>query len=130
MAINPYGGSYSQTINPYAYGTGTQYIPQQPTSSVINMVLVKSEDEARNYYLNPGNSMFFMDSNNSVFYTKSVDFSGIPTFKKYTFHEVVDTTTPVVPDNYVTREEFEELKKTLNRKPQYQKREVKHESIS
>lgn len=118
MAINPYynsGVAYSNT-----YWQTPQYAPQQ--TNIVNMVLVNSEDEARNYQLSPGNSIFLMDSNNQLFYTKSVDFSGIATFKKYQFHEVTDT--PAQPQaDYITREEFEEWKKQQYRKPQYQKKE-------
>lgn len=125
--INPYGGSYTPivggaTYSPYVNVLGTgSYQPQQQ-ANVVNMILVNSEEEARNYALNPGNSVFLMDSNNSVFYTKSVDFSGIATFKKYQFSEVTDTPAPSQGD-YITREEFEEWKKQYNRKPQYQKKE-------
>ena len=121
MAINPY---YPGGINFSPYSVGQSYIPQQAqqTTNIVNMVLVNSEDEARNYQLNPGSSIFLMDSNNQLFYTKSVDFSGIATFKKYQFHEVTDP--PAQPQaDYITREEFEEWKKQQYRKPQYQKKE-------
>lgn len=117
MAINPYGGSYTPVYYPNNY----QFQTQQPTN-IVNMVLVNNEDEARNYQLSPGNSIFLMDSNNSVFYTKSVDFSGISTFKKYQFSEVTDTPSQSQGD-YITREEFEEWKRSMNRRPQYQKKE-------
>lgn len=119
MAMNFTG--YNPYSMPTAYGAG--YVPSvvAQQTNVVNMVLVNSEEEARNYALNPGNSIFLMDSNNSVFYTKSVDFSGIATFKKYQFSEVTDT--PPQQADYITREEFEEWKKQYNRKPQYQKKE-------
>lgn len=120
MPINPYGGSYTTTAGnyiPYVYPYPTS--TQQP-SNVVNMVLVNSEEEARNYSLSPGSSIFLMDSNNSVFYTKSVDFSGISTFKKYQFQEVTDSKEKAT-DDYITREEFEEWKKSMNRKPYYKK---------
>lgn len=129
MPINPYGGSYTTytpggaSFSPYN-GAITAY--QQPNT--VYMVLVNSEEDAKNYALNPGNSMFFMDSNNQFFYTKSVDFSGIATFKKYQFHEVMEKLEAVVADNYVTREEFEELKKSMNRKPYYKKERSENES--
>ena len=127
MAVNYYGTG----INPYAGVVNAPYIPQQSQqANVVYMVLVNSEDEAKNYMLSPGNSMFFMDSNNSVFYTKSVDFSGISTFKKYEFHEVVEEAAQRVPDNYVTREEFEEWKKSMNKKPYYKKERSDHEPVS
>ena len=128
MPINPYGGSYptytpgGASFSPYN-GSITYQQPitayQQPNT--VYMVLVNSEEDAKNYALNPGNSMFFMDSNNQYFYTKSVDFSGIATFKKYQFHEVSTTEQSNATDEYITREEFEEWKKSMNRKPYYKK---------
>lgn len=124
--INPYGGSYTgympNTVN-------TPYYPQSQQTNVVSMALVNSEDEARNYPLSPGGSMFLMDSNALMFYTKSVDFSGISTFKKYQFHEVTEAAQ--APNNsYVTREEFEELKASINNRNKPYRKERSNESAS
>ncbi len=123
MPINPY---YQTPL----YGS---YMPQQPqpqtNTATVAMVLVNSEDEAKNYPLSPGGSIFLMDSNNQLFYTKSVDFSGIATFKKYQFHEVTDTPA-AGGSNYITREEFEELKSQINRHNKPYRKERSNESVS
>lgn len=137
MPINPYGGSYTPVVGGAVYspyvnvlGTGSYQQAQQPQNNMVVMALVNSEDEARNYPLNPGNSIFLMDSNNQVFYTKSVDFSGIAAFKKYQFHEVLDTLETPVPVDYVTREEFESLKAELAKRNKPYKKERNYESAS
>ena len=135
MAYNPYAGTGFMQPNgqpavnlPYIYNP-VQQQPQQ--TNIVSMALVNSEDEARNYPLSPGGSMFLMDSNNCLFYTKSVDFSGIATFKKYEFHEVTDTPVAEAANpNYITREEFEELKAQLNRNNKPYRKERNNESAS
>lgn len=127
MPINPYGGSYTTAVptypNSYTWG---QSVPQPSQNNIVSMVLVNSEEEARNYNLVPGGSIFLMDSNNQVFYTKSVDFSGIATFKKYKFEEVSEQ----VPESrdYITREEFDELKDLIKKQYKPYKKERRDES--
>ena len=137
MAYNPYAGTGFNVMQPtgqpltnfpYTYNPVQQ--PAQQTN-IVSMALVNSEDEARNYPLSPGGSMFLMDSNNCLFYTKSVDFSGISTFKKYEFHEVTDAPAAEAANpNYITREEFEELKSQLNRNNKPYRKERNNESAS
>lgn len=101
------------------YGQGGYLTPPsaaaqaQPTAPSQVMILVNSEQEAMNWSVLPGNSVFFMDSNNKLFYIKSVDLSGIPSFKKYKFEEVVETKYD--SRDYISREEFEEFKKKFNK---------------
>lgn len=113
MPINPYGGNYTgympNTVNP-VYQVPTQ----QPQNNSVMMVLVNGEDEAKNYPVGPGGSLFLMDSSNCRFYTKSVDFSGIATFKCYEFAERGSENSP--GSDFVTREEFEKLKAQVYRR--------------
>lgn len=87
---------------------------QQPANNAVMMVLVNSEEEAKNYPLGPGGSLFLMDSSNCRFYTKSVDFSGIATFKCYEFTERGSENSP--GSDFVTRDEFEKLKAQVYRR--------------
>ena len=128
MAMNFTG--YSPYTQPAAYGNPypTYTTPQtQQVTNAVNMVLVNSEDDARNFPLNPGSSIFLMDSGNCFFYTKSVDFSGISTFKKYKFTEVTENQAP--PADYITREEFEAYKESLrSQNRSYKKERIDNES--
>lgn len=137
MPINPYGGSYTPVVGGAVYspyvnvlGSGSYQQAQQPQNNVVMMALVNSEDEARNYPLTPGGSMFLMDSNNQVFYTKAVDFSGISTFKKYQFSEVTEAPQSGSDASYVTREEFESLKAELAKRNKPYKKERNYEPAS
>lgn len=113
MAIyNP----YYPTVTQPNYNYQSQIPPQQnvPQNNSVMMVLVNGEEEAKNYPVGPGGSLFLMDSSNCRFYTKSVDFSGIATFKCYEFAERGSENSP--GSDFVTREEFEKLKAQVYRR--------------
>lgn len=106
-----------------AYTNGS-YQPIQPNVSpstpMQTMILVNSEQEASAWSVLPGNSLFFMDSGNKLFYIKSVDFSGMSNFRKFQFEEVLDK--PEESRDYITREEFEEWKNSFKAKTSFQPR--------
>lgn len=60
---------------------------QQPTMQIQNggLISVRSEMEARNYPIAPGNSITFKDENSPYVYTKTMGFSQLdrPTFEKF-----------------------------------------------
>ena len=114
MAIyNPY---YPQGVGNFTYPQQTQVQPQQPQNNSVLTVLVSSEEEARNYPVGPGGSLFLMDSSNCRFYTKSVDFSGIATFKRFEFNEIGAEPQVASQNDFVTRDEFEKLKAQVYRR--------------
>lgn len=85
---------------------------QQPQQSYGNINWVQGETAAKSFYVNPGQSVLLMDSENSVFYIKSADESGLPKPLRifdYTERVVVPKNeTPVIQmTDYVTKEEFE-----------------------
>ena len=79
-----------------------------------NIVWVQGEAGAKSIQVNAGNSVLLMDSEQQVFYIKTVDASGIPQpLRIFPYSEKVDvaknaTTTPIErQQDYVTRDEFE-----------------------
>lgn len=143
-----YGGGYMPQMQMQAqYNTGQQMgqmpqqmgqtIPQiqsQPQPQIQNggFVSVRSETEARNYPVAPGNSVTFKDENLPFVYVKTMGFSQLdrPNFDKFKLvrvnemeeqesGEIRHENTPKV--NYISKEEFEpylteidELKKEIN----------------
>lgn len=101
----------------YSYGYPWQALnttPQQQQGLNGNIVWVQGENAARSTQVNPGNSVLMMDSEQQVFYIKTVDASGIPQpLRIFPYTEKVDvaknaTTTPIEKQSdYVTRDEFE-----------------------
>ena len=108
--------AYNQPINYNGPNPTTvpqqNYLQSQPQAPMQTMILVNSEQEVVSWTVLPGNSLFFMDSNQKRFYIKSVDFSGIPTIRKFSFEEIVDQ--PEKQD-FITREEFEKRLSSFER---------------
>lgn len=134
MAINNYG---------YPMQYPMMYQPQYPIQQTISntpinaaqqngtgIIWVQGEAGAKAYPVAPGNSLLLMDSEKDCFYIKSTDASGVPSpLRTFTYTEVVQTQpiekteTVKFDDQYVTREEFEELKRMLRDRQPAQRRE-------
>ena len=100
--------------------------PMQQQSSQI--IWVSGEAGAKSYLVAPGNTVMLLDAENSVFYLKSADASGMPlplrifdykertTTAQQAFGGSV-TAESVNLDNFVTRKEFDELKASIASQP-------------
>jgi len=73
-----------QYWNPYLQQMQPIQIPQQQ-SQVQSIISVRSEDEAKNYPVAPGNSIVFRDETTPYIYTKTMGMSQLdrPTFEKF-----------------------------------------------
>ena len=104
-------------------------MPQQPMQQQSSQIIwVSGEAGAKSYLVAPGNTVMLLDAENSVFYLKSADASGMPlplrifdykertTTAQQAFSGVV-TGESVNLDNFVTREEFEQLKASIALQP-------------
>ena len=88
--------------------------PMQPTNDIV---WVQGENDAKARPVIAGHSALFMDSENSCFYIKTVDNSGIPQpLRVFEYKEKVatDKTQTESKDQAVTREEFDDLVKKVN----------------
>jgi len=84
-----------------------QYLTPPVTTPTVQYV--NSRQSADNYTMQPNSSVILMDSTMDRFYLKTADASGSCVVKAYDFTEVSDEVKP----DYVTRAEFEELKKLI-----------------
>lgn len=132
----PYGPNYS-ALYPY-YRTGTsvptvptvqgQYYQQaapqpQPQIPMEGAKWVQGEIGARAYPVQPGRMAILMDSEDSIFYMKSVDIYGVPMpLRKFRFTEIVEeqkslpqgNSTQMDVSNFITKDEFDQkLKEKL-----------------
>lgn len=86
----------------------TQQQPQQnqPHNSII---WVQGNAAAKSYPVAPGNTIMMLDSEEPVFYIKSVDTSGMPMpLRVFDFTERTEAVPQHVDtDNFITRDEFE-----------------------
>ena len=79
--------------------------PQQQSSTGINWVQGKAG--ANSYIVAPGQTAQLMDSEDQVFYIKTVDASGMPLPLRTFRYEEVKEQQPKQQADYITREEFE-----------------------
>ena len=106
-----------------------QPMPQQPMQQQSSQIIwVSGEAGAKSYMVAPGNTVMLLDAENSVFYLKSADASGMPlplrifdykertTTAQQAFGGSV-TAESVNLDNFVTRKEFDELKASIASQP-------------
>ena len=104
-------------------------MPSQPIQQQSSQIIwVSGEAGAKSYLVAPGNTVMLLDAENSVFYLKSADASGMPlplrifdykertTTAQQAFGGVA-TGESVNLDNFVTRKEFDELKASIASHP-------------
>ena len=106
----------------------SQPMQAQPAQQSSQIIWVSGEAGAKSYLVAPGNTVMLLDAENSVFYLKSADASGMPlplrifdykertTAAQQAFGGSVATET-VNLDNFVTRKEFDELKASIASQP-------------
>lgn len=98
--------------------------PQQQQSN-SGLIWVQGEAGAKSFIVSPGTTVMLMDSENSVFYLKSSDASGMPLPLRVFEYSERTATMPQSPNfgsqalngfdpnNYITRKEFEEVMANL-----------------
>lgn len=111
----------------YQQGTQMSLPNQQQPQQIQNggLISVRSEMEARNYPIAPGNSITFKDENSPYVYTKTMGFSQLdrPTFEKFRLvkEDIAETVqngsnstqtqNPINLSDYVKKDEFDQLRK-------------------
>lgn len=123
---------YAPFYQPTYYNptTARQDVPQynqqyQPMAQTVQapqnnngLIWVNGEVGAKSYLVAPGNTVMLMDAENSTFYLKSADASGMPMpLRIFDYKERQNATTsdfkeptsdfPELDGKYITREEFE-----------------------
>ena len=103
----------------------TQYQQTAPQQQINQGLLwVSGEVGAKSYLVAPNSTVLLMDSDAQRFYLKSADGAGMPSMRIFEYNEVANTTQNAVigsnkgekelDDKYVTREEYECLKRQYN----------------
>ena len=102
--------------------------PQTMQQQSSQIIWVSGEAGAKSYLVAPGNTVMLLDAENSVFYLKSADASGMPlplrifdykertTTAQQAFGGAVTGET-INLDNFVTRKEFDEWKASIAQQP-------------
>ena len=129
-----YPNSYNPSFAPYGVPTpqavnNPAQAPQTPQSANAGMIWVQGEAGAKSYLVGAGNSVLLMDSEQSRFYIKSTDTSGMPMpLRIFEYSEISspnsNANSPKTANDFVTHEELEARLKEIEIKP-IVKREAK-----
>ena len=104
---NPY-------LQPFPQVTG---INRQINSNTNNIVWVQGHEGAKSYIIPPNSNVILLDSEEEgKMYIKSSDNIGMCTLRTFIFNEVIDVepSKDVNTSQFVTKNEFEELKDMIN----------------
>ena len=106
MAYNYYPGYYQPQIQPQ--------IAYQQSQTNGGFITVRSEDEARNYPLNPNTSLTFINEREPYFYVKTSGASQFerPKFEKYILTKVEENETQTqttTKEEYATKSDISAL---------------------
>ena len=108
---NPYTLQYQQPQAPArSYYTPMAPIPQQQTAP--GLIQVTGMEGAKAYPLAPNSVAALFDADRDVMYIKRTDAGGYPTIQAYQFSPVQEAAPSAQPE-YVTRQEFDELKEMI-----------------
>lgn len=90
--------------------------PYQPQTN-NGLLWVQGENAAKAWMVTAGNTLALWDTEAPMIYLKSTDSTGIPTIKKLRWEEVTDEPEKHscnCPDKFIGKEEFSELKKSVD----------------
>lgn len=79
-----------------------------PLSHGDSLIKVTGVEGAKNYNIPPQSRIALFDANSDIFYVKTTDSAGIPTYKVYEFKEmdIPGFTSPMQNEQYVTKNEL------------------------
>lgn len=110
----PYGSNlYSTPMNNQAYN-----MPMQNTTNSVITVPVTNETEVQNYLVGAGNTVIFVDFDHGKLWIKSTAANGVPMqIRMFKLSEIqpepASQPAPVPTGEYVTKSDFDELKKMI-----------------
>lgn len=131
--------TYQQQPQMQAPQTQPVQQPVQPQIQNGGFISVRSEQEARNYPIAPGNSVTFLDENAPYCYTKTMGFSQLdrPRFEKYRLvkeEEAQAQNVPISGENmqgvnnidYALKSDLQALQGTLTQEIQILKAQIEN----
>ena len=123
--------AYNNNFYPATYQQPYQQMPQiqMPQMSMAShprqsIQWVQGDVGARAYPVSPGDSVLLMDSDQSRFYIKSADSSGMPLpLRVFSYTEEVATQShDMDTKNFVTKEEFNQWKEQMKKEKRNEQR--------
>lgn len=119
--------AYNQQYSPFGFNPSAPsmpFFPQQPYQSPapvqsqpqsnVSWAYVNGLEGARAQIVQPGQTSWMMDNNDSIIYVKAVDSMGTASLKAFRLTEISNTAATQSHDaDYVKREELDEIRKKL-----------------
>jgi len=120
-----YYGNSPYGINPYNFSQNQlpQNNFQQPTQMPQlntfqnNLIKVTGINGAKAYQMQPNGAIALFDDSNDVFFIKTTDGANFPTIRMFQFSEIKEEQSQQT--EYVTRQEFNELKEMFDNGKQH-----------
>ena len=118
MAYNNY---FPQSYYPQYFGNQQNTQQTTPQSASGNLIWAQGESAAKAYPVAAGQSVHLMDSEESVFYIKSTDQSGMPQplrifdYKERTQAHNSSVVASKHSEDYVSRKEFDAFREDVRR---------------
>ena len=111
---SPYSFMQSSMYNQglaQGFNTGYNQIQQNQNN---NIIFVQGEVGAKSFQLQPNQSVMLLDNDDSKFYIKATDSTGMSTLKSYRFEEIKEASGGSIENKYVTKEEFDSFKSNID----------------
>ena len=111
---SPYSFMQSSMYNQglaQGFNTGYNQIQQNQNN---NIIFVQGEVGAKSFQLQPNQSVMLLDNDDSKFYIKTTDSTGMSTLKSYRFEEIKEASGGSIENKYVTKEEFDSFKANID----------------
>lgn len=117
MAMNNYFPMGYQPVIPN-YQQQFQNVPQAQNSAQNGIIWVQGLEGAKAFPVGAGNNVLLMDSEEAMFYIKSVDPSGMPMpLRVFEYSEKKEgQTAKAVEADYITRDELADILKDYSKK--------------
>lgn len=106
-SMYPFNNNYTPAHNQQQQ---QQQFNQKTNTNLIN---VNSFEDVKKMDIGCNAAFALFDLNEDYFYIKTTDSAGFPSYKKFKFTEVIENSEVQKSDNYVTRQEFNQLKDML-----------------
>ena len=111
MAYNYFPTTYQQ---PVYYPSQPAPQPSQPQPTTASLTWVQGEAGAKSYLVAPNSTVTLWDSESQTIYIKSADATGMPSIRTLDYTIRGGAVDAKSTDNYVTRDDFDAIKKEID----------------
>lgn len=122
QGFNPYLANFWQNMNgqqPFQQNyQQPQAQPMQNAGQNVGLLKANGIEGAKAYQMPPNSTIALFDVNDDIFYVKTSDAGGFSNVTAYRF-EKIEPNQPAQTTEYVTRQEFEELKGMIEHGKQF-----------